>query len=420
MRARGVVQNSALALAGDLAAKGGLAAVTFVVARALSTPEFAALAAAMAAATVLTAVLDLGAQTLLTRDGIEGPGTRGSLLTALALARLPLLGLALAGAAAFGLATGHLAIALATVLLALAASAQLSLSGALRSAQDLRPEATTRLAAGVLMVGAAIAAAAIAPRALAVLLAVTAANVVALVPMIRATRRSTAAGPRVPAGRALRSAMPLGAMAIATLGYYRAGTIALSALSSSTQTARFAAASTVAWGLLCVGNALTTALLPRLAAVPSNRARADLTRRATLWITACSALMGLAVAIFARQILTVLFGARYAAAAPTLALLALATILIAPAGVLGTALIACRRLRVLGLQVGCSLAVNLVALGLLAPRLGAPGAAVATLACETLALAILIPAAVRALPGLLGGSVGATRIPTDLAAGPMR
>ena len=194
MRQRGILENSVLALAGDVAAKGGLAAVTFVVARALSTPEFAALAAALAVATVLTAVLDLGAQTLLTRDGVKGPEVRGSLLAALAIARLPLLGVALLVAAALGAATGQAAVALATVLLALTSAAQLSLSGALRSAQDLRPEAATRMAAGALMLLAALAAADLAPHALAVLLAVAAANLVALVPMLRAARRSTARG----------------------------------------------------------------------------------------------------------------------------------------------------------------------------------------------------------------------------------
>ena len=139
-----------------------------------------------------------------------------------------------------------------------------------------------------------------------------------------------------------------------------------------------------------------------------------------LWITAGAALMALCVAVFARPILSLLFGSRYAAAAPTLALLAAATVLIAPAGVLGTALIVTGRLRSLGIQVGCSLAVNLLALALLAPRLGAAGAAVATLACETLALAILFPAAARALPGLIGGPARTPRITTDLAAGPTR
>ena len=61
--------------------------------------------------------------------------------------------------------------------------------------------------------------------------------------------------------------------------------------------------------------------------------------------------------------LPLVFGSRYADAAVPLALLAAGVVVIAANGVVGTALIAAGKLRLLSLQVGVSLAVNLACLG---------------------------------------------------------
>jgi O-antigen/teichoic acid export membrane protein len=418
MKTRGVAQNSALALAGDLAGKAGIVAAMMVAARGLSTGEFAVLATATAAATVLTAALDIGSQTLLTRDGVAGPPARGALCWALAKARLPLLAAALTGAVGFGLLAGRPLAALAVLGLALAGAVQLTLTGTLRSAQDLRPEALAKLIGGVLTLAAAVICVTVAPRASALLLALAVASVLALVPMLRAARHAVRTGPPVRAWIALRRAAPLGAMALATLAYYRSGTIGLSILSSSAQTARFAAASTIGWGLLCVGNAVTTGLLPRLAAAADQADRIAVARRALAWTTLICALIGAFVALLAGPLLTVVFGSRFAPAAPSLRLLALATILIAPAGVLGIALVSVGRLRAVGFQVAASLTVNLVVLAALAPVLGATGAAVATLACEAVALSILVGGVRSAMPGLL--QISLRRAPVRRAALPAK
>jgi O-antigen/teichoic acid export membrane protein len=284
--------------------------------------------------------------------------------------------------------------------MAAAGAAQLTLSGALRSAQDLRPEATAKLVAGVLMLLVSGVCVALAPRAGTMLIALAVANLLALVPMLRAARIVIRRGPAVRPWKSIRRAAPFGAMALATLAYYRSGTIALSAFSSSTQTARFAVASTVAWGMLCLANAVTTGLLPRLADASDAADRAAVTRRALVWITALGVVLGVGVALFARPLLVLVFGTRYGDAAAPLTVLAVATVLIAPAGVLGTALVAVGNLRPVAIQVGASLVVNVVVLVLLVPSQGALGAAAATLACETVALVLLACTAARSLPGL--------------------
>jgi O-antigen/teichoic acid export membrane protein len=230
---------------------------------------------------------------------------------------------------------------------------------------------------------------------------------------IPATARVLEGGHPVAVLAALRSSLPLGVMTLVTLIYYRSGTLALKLLSSPAQTARFATASTIGFALLMMPNAITTGLLPRLAATSRSRQPA-LVRRAVVAALMICATAGSSVALTAHPLLELLFGATYGQAAPALRVLALATILIGPTGVLGTALIAQGRLRPVYLQVGASLVVNLVVLAWLGPRHGAVGAALATLMCETLAFVVTGVACVRACPELLmpnsqGGWAGATK-----------
>jgi lipopolysaccharide exporter len=410
MRRRGLLQNSALALAGDLAAKAGAFALMIIAAHGLSTAQFALLASALATATILTAALDLGSQTLLTRDGVGGPEARGALARALVRARSPLVAACLLAAGAIGIASDNMLDAIATVALAVTGAAQLSLTGALRSAQDLRPEAISKLAGGLCTVAAGAVCVVLARNASTILVAVTVASALTLAPMVWAGRRVIRRGPAINGWVALRGALPLGIMALATLAYYRSGTIVLSLVSTPEQTAAFAAASAVGFGLLSVGNAVTTGLLPRLAAASDDGDRAVVTRRALGWMSALCAALGGVVAVLAHPIVTLAFGSRYASAATPLAILALSTILIAAGGVIGTALIAAGRIRPVATQVGASLAVNLAVLALLAPKLGADGAAWATLVCETVGLAMLSRAALVHLPGFAAPRRASSRL----------
>jgi O-antigen/teichoic acid export membrane protein len=101
------------------------------------------------------------------------------------------------------------------------------------------------------------------------------------------------------------------------------------------------------------------------------------------------------------MLLTLVFGDDYAAAAKPLVILTAGVFAIAISGILGTVLVAGRSLRPLAAQVALSLAVNLLCLALLVPRLGAAGAALATIACELVGLCVLGFVARRSLPGLI-------------------
>ena len=64
-----------------------------------------------------------------------------------------------------------------------------------------------------------------------------------------------------------RDALPFGAMALATLAYYRTPTLVLGAVGTHAAVARYTIASTLGFGSLALANAITTGLLPRLASL---------------------------------------------------------------------------------------------------------------------------------------------------------
>jgi len=401
VKRRGLAANSAFALAADLAGKSSTVAVTAVSARMLPTDRFALLATCLAAAALLTSVLDAGAQTLLTRDGARSADARGSLLRALALGRLPFAAAGLLAAVLVGTALHRPLEAVLTFALSLAYATGMSLTGVLRAAQDLRPEAEWKLVNGVLSVAAVVPAVLYRPTAATVLGALTAAAAISLCLLVPASRSAARFGAAASARRALRSAIPLGLLALATIAYYRSGVLALSLVGSPSDTAAFAIASNVAFGLLAVPNAVTTGLLPRLSAETSETRRVAVARRALAWTLVLSAALVLATATIGPSLLGLVFGARYSAAATPLVLLGVGVLLISASGVLGTLLVCVRRLWPLGAQVGVSLVVNVAALAVLVPPLGASGAALATVACEAAALAFLGAFVWRILPGLV-------------------
>ena len=230
MKVRGVGANSVLAFGGDAASKAAALLVVILAARLLSVDEFAAFATAFACAGLLMTALDLGAGTLLTRDGASGAASRGALLRGLLEARAPLAVALLLGAALVGVWLGDPWLALAAAGFAIAGALALSVLGVYRSCQDLKPEALQRLAGATLAVVATLLCGLVAPRADVLLAALALAMLLTLMPLI--VRLPAVADLSDAVGRrsALRSAAPIGLIALATVAYYRSGTIALAAL----------------------------------------------------------------------------------------------------------------------------------------------------------------------------------------------
>jgi O-antigen/teichoic acid export membrane protein len=395
---RRLATNSTLAFAGDLASKVGLLLVMVVAARALPVGELAVLGTALAVAGILAVCLDAGAGLLITRDGARDEALRGGLLAALLHGRRPAAVAAIAVAAAGGILAGEPAVWVGAALLGILGALTVSLTGYFRAGQDMRPEAVQKtLFAGLALAGSAVAVS-VSPSADGVIGALVGATLLSLGAFVTARRPGRR---RAAVGRlaTLRRALPLGLMAIATVVYYRSGTVGLALLATPEETAAFTVASAVGFGLLMLPNAITTGLLPHLSAGEAGASPAS-TRLALRWSLALSAPIAVLVAVGGFVLLGPVFGAEYADAAVPLAILCAAVVVIAYNGILGTALLAAGHVGVIGLQVACSLAVYLATLALLSPGFGAAGAAAATVICEVVAAAMLTVASLRRLPGL--------------------
>jgi O-antigen/teichoic acid export membrane protein len=397
---RGIAENSALALAGDVASKAAALIVVVVAARFLSVPEFAVLATALAVAGLLGSALDLGAGTLLTRDGARGTEVRGALFRALLEARSSLAAAVLIAAPLIGFAVGRPLTALSIAALAVSGALTLSLLGLYRSTQNIQPEVIQRLLAAVLSVLTVVLACLLLPRADVLLVALLLSALVALLPLARRAPAIADFKGHIRPGSALRLAAPIGLLALATVAYYRSGTLALAALADAHETAVFSVAASIAFGMLMLPNAITTALLPRLSAADDFQSVIACARRALVWTLVAAVLLASAAAVVVPFGLPLMLGPEYADAGVPFALLCIGIPLIAASGVIGTTLLSIGQLRALGVQVAVSLVINVVALVLLVPSLGAVGASLATVACEAAGLILLLQAARTHLPGL--------------------
>jgi O-antigen/teichoic acid export membrane protein len=398
VKTRGVRENSALALVGDAASKLAALAVIVISARFLSVAEFALLATGMAAAGLLGSLLDLGAGTLLARDGARSRAHRGALLIGLLEARAPL---ALAMLVAVGVVVDSVPPALAVGCLGIAGALSASVLGLYRSSQDIRPEAVQKLVAAVLAIAVTVVVCLVMPSATVILAGLAAATLVTLAPLVRLAPRIADFELRLGRVATLRRAAPIGLLALATVAYYRSGTIALAALADPDQTAAFGIAASIAFGMLMVPNAVTTALLPRLSAEAGLGGTVEYMRRVLGWTLLIAVTISAAAAAVVPIALPRVVGEQYTNAGVPFAVLCLGVPLIAVSGVIGTSLLSLGRLRPLGVQVAVSLVVNLVVLVVLVPVLGAVGASLATVACEAAGLFLLLHAAQRTLPGLL-------------------
>lgn len=391
-RGRSLATNTGLAFIGDLFAKGGMFVALLLLAHGLSVDEFARLGVAMAAMLIVTSVLDGGIGTLTTREGAADPSRRLGLLRIGAAARLPLVALCAAACVIAGAVAGQIELGVIVLVAALVNTAQVTLFAVFRSAQTLLNEAVAKTICGLSYPPLCFAALALGHRsASAVLVAMVIGPAATLPTLMLETRRAlTTSGSVERAWTLLKESAPFGLMAVATLVYYRSPILMMGVFSSHAQTASYSVASNIAFGLLMLPAAFATGLLPRLAAEADPVRRARLIRRAVWWSTGVLAVIEGVVAASAWWLIALLYGHGFESAFAPLLILLVSGLAIGAAGVVGTALIAADRKRVLIVQVIAALATNLVAGAALIPILAATGAALATLLTEAVSLAILV------------------------------
>jgi O-antigen/teichoic acid export membrane protein len=388
-------------LVGDVATKVAAFAVVAASARLLSVAEFARLGVALAALTVATSFLDAGFSTLIVKDGARSPAHAFGLLRSSLRIRTPLAVGVLAAGLLVGLYTHDTWLGLLTAVAAVGGAGSLSVAALFRSAQDLAPEAVQKAAVSVLTLAGAILCALELRRAAPIVGILGAALWLSLPALLLLARRRFPRSAGAATWTTVRAALPFGLMTVATLLYYRLGTLLLGAVGSAADTARYTIASTIAFGLLMVPNAITTGLLPRLSAQRLGPSELRAARRALGWTLVLCVLLAAVSTAAAPWALRWGFGSRYQGTLTPLAILLAGLVLIGANGILGTLLIALGRVWILGGQIAACLVVN-VGVGLvLVPRIGANGAAVTTLVTELVALGILLAAVHRAVPEFL-------------------
>lgn len=390
VRPRQLRANAVLAFAADVTSKVSLGATVVLCVHLLSTSEFALFGVCLSAGTLVGVLLDAGFGTLITREGAADAAVRGALLRLSLWARLPVLAAGLAGVAVLAVTSDWGAPAATVLAYGFVSAIALTVLAVFRSAQTLVVEAWQKLAAALVSVAVVAAVALRFPHAWAVLAALAAALGLSLVPLQRLVRpllSEPAAALSV--WRVWRVALPLGVMGFATLLYYRAPILILGASGSAADTAAFTVASTVAFGLLAVPNAISTGLLPRLAARETADRRAAIERQALQVTVALSLVVAAAAALMMPLVGPSLFGRGYHGVYLPFLILLAATVLIGPSSTIGTALIADGRTAVVAGQVVVVIPLNIGLAYLLVPVYGARGAAAATLATEVFAVAWL-------------------------------
>ncbi len=389
----------------------GLFVIHALLARLLTTEQFAGFVLAYAIASIATRVGDGGLSIASIRmlahtpsDAPEVVGTSGAL-------RVSLLILAGALTLLVGVLLEYVAsliqtAVILTIALSIAGLAQLTLTP-LRAARRLDKEALANVAGtvarlscfagyvvyglsdGLSIVGVAVALLIGSLIHLAVAIATCGRFVGSFRPRYRHRR----------AGLVIAQSWPLAMAVLFIMGQSRVGVLLLEELASPTSVALFGAALTLIAGLAILPDSLSSAIYPRLCAVFQTEGVLRF-RKLMLAAGSVNAVLGMLVTasmlLFAEPVLAIIFGPTYVSASPALKVLAVSFVFGAVASVGGDSLNALGRPSLNMICVAIGLTATTVATVLLVPVHGIVGAAlghligIASIAVGTWFSALLI------------------------------
>jgi O-antigen/teichoic acid export membrane protein len=408
----------------------------------LGLVDFGALTTAMAYAALFAVVTDLGLSTVVTREIAREPqnehhvlGTALGIGLALALVAVAL-GLALMTLIYGGPENTPTRQAIVILLVQVLAAPFTGVARAFFIARQrgyLIAAGDVTLSAGMAVFTAVVATAHLGFRAVAVAIGGGYVLQAAIMGAIAVRAGARARPVRRGSWRLIGLALPLGGTLLLNYLYFRLDVLLLSWLKSDVAVGRYGLAYRVLEGLMVLPTYVMLALFPAIA-----RSENDRPRLAVIIGTALAALepaaLGMAalVAIFSREIVVILGGQKYAAAAPALAILAVALAISYLAGVYGNALMALgRQRRLLWLSLG-PLAANLVVNLALIPPLSVNGAAIAVVVSEVVGLLVIrgyyvrvagtpggVPHARILAAGLVLGALAAGKFALDLKSAPL-
>jgi O-antigen/teichoic acid export membrane protein len=344
------------------------------------------------------ALADFGLATLAIRDASRAPAHAPRVI---AVARRASLALATASAAAMvGLALllGHEAAVVAAIGLGGLASIVSALtmpSLVLLTARERMDRLSLyRVIAALLSSVVTVGVLAMGGGVVALLAGSLAAGIV-MWRVAKALSAGTEAPAVVPAGSAgamLRRAVPFGLLMAGFALYYRIDMVMLEWLAAPGELGRYAAAYRFLDAVIALAASLGGPLFPRLSsvAVSSPGEARRLLEAGWRPLLALGLPLTIGTLAVADDLVALLFGPEFAGAGRLLRLLILGTLPLFWVNVASHALIAADRVWALVGVYALSVLVNVVANVVLVPRWGAAGAALATVACEWLNLALVV------------------------------
>lgn len=392
-----IVRNVSSLVAAQIATKAVNLAVSVALVRWLGVTELGRYAYVLAFCFPFGALADFGVATLAIREASRVPAQSASVLAAARRAALTVAVAASAGMVGLALLLAHDA----SVVVAIALGGLASIVSALTMPSLVRLTAREQLdrlslhrvigaglsaviTLGVLLDGGGVVA----------LLAGSLATGVVMWRVARTLEGERGPAPAPTSGAALallRSALPFGLLMAGFALYYRVDMLILEWLATPGELGRYAAAYRFLDAVIALAAALGGPLFPRLSAVATS-APAEARRLLEAgWrpLLALGLPLTLGTVAVADGLVALLFGPAFAGAAPLLRLLILGTLPLFWANVGNHALIAADRVwplvRVYALSALVNIAGNLV----LVPRWGASGAALATVVCEWLNVALV-------------------------------
>jgi O-antigen/teichoic acid export membrane protein len=190
------------------------------------------------------------------------------------------------------------------------------------------------------------------------------------------------------AGRAfLLRAVPFGLVSFMTSIYFTIDLALLGWLVAGQQLGNYAAATKVLSLLVVVPGLLMNAALPGISSVVGDRARLTaLASRLSHWMAVTGFPLCVGAAIFAPQLIRIVFGQSYEGAVPLTRVLAIAAALALASNIVGNILGAARVVRPLLIQNGIAVVFNVGGNLLLVPRYGVSASAWLTVATEAFVL----------------------------------
>ena len=188
------------------------------------------------------------------------------------------------------------------------------------------------------------------------------------------------------------AALPLGFFMIALNTYTYVDTVILGLMRTDAEVGWYAAAYSVYEGLTYAPSILAAVLTPRLSSLFTHdrAAHRSMLMRALVIAVGLAVVLGGAAALGATPIITILFGARYAAAAQPLQILAVGAVFVFATWILHAAAISTNLDRRLLVTTVVGLGTNIVLNIALIPRFGIGGAAWATVLAEGLTVLLLL------------------------------